>query len=58
MPHEETNEALEIKFDEPLDYFLLQESIQIVDKNNKSLEGEIHVSNKERKFQFVRESNG
>jgi hypothetical protein len=53
LPAAQTRKAFEIKFDEPLDYFLLQESIRIVDKNNKTVAGTIQVSDKERKLQFI-----
>ncbi len=32
---------------------MLHESIRIVDKDNKSVAGRIHVGDKERKFQFI-----
>jgi hypothetical protein len=57
IPSAKTKEPLVIKFDEPLDYFLLLENINITDGSNKRVEGNVRVSDKERKLQFTPNNN-
>jgi hypothetical protein len=57
VPTAQSKKPLEIKLDEALDYFLLQESIEIVDKANKKVAGKIQVGDKERDVQFIPNSN-
>ena len=57
QPNAQTSQPLTIKLNEPLDYFLLQESITIVDTNNKNIDGKIQVSYKERTLQFIPTNN-
>ena len=57
LPNAQTSEPLTIKFNEPLDYFLLQESIVIVDNNNKNIDGRILVSHHERTLEFIPNNN-
>lgn len=53
LPAAKTNQAVCIQFNEPLDYFLLQETIRIVDANGKPIVGNIKVINKETGFEFT-----
>jgi hypothetical protein len=48
-----TTQPLEINFKEPLDYFLLQETIGIADKNNIEVPGEIRILDKEKGIRFI-----
>ena len=53
LPVAETIQPLTIHFGEPLDYFLLQETIKIVDEKNNVVGGKIEVSNNERRLRFI-----
>lgn len=53
LPAAKTNQALLIHFNEPLDYFLLQETIQVVDANGKPVVGIIKVIDKETRVSFI-----
>ena len=53
LPSAGTNQPLTINFGEPLDYFLLQETIQIVDVNGKRIATHLQIGNKERKLEFI-----
>lgn len=43
LPHPKTKRPLKINFGESPDYFLLEETIRIVDKNNDPINGSIQV---------------
>lgn len=53
LPVAETYQALEVNFGESLDYFLLQETIRIIDGNRNRVTGNIQTSNEESKFKFI-----
>ena len=48
-----TRDPLRITLNEPLDYFLLQESISIVANNKEKVDGKIVVSDNEKQLQFI-----
>ncbi len=52
-PGARTNNPLVINFGEPLDYFLLQETIQITDENGNRIKGSIIVRNEEKLVTFI-----
>ena len=52
LPYEETNQPLIIDFGEPLDYFLLQETINIIDNQGKLVKGLTRTSGKEMRISF------
>jgi hypothetical protein len=53
VPEIHTRDPLRITLNEPLDFFLLQESISIVANNKEKVDGKIVVSNNERQLQFI-----
>jgi Bacterial Ig-like domain len=48
-----TNQALLINFGESLDYFLLGETISIINDQNETIAGEIKITDTERKIAFA-----
>lgn len=52
LPAEGTDQPLKVSFKEPLDYFLISETISIVDEKGTSIPGKIKVINKETGFDF------
>lgn len=53
LPAAKTRQALGVQFNEPLDHFLLQETIQIVDTNGKPVVGNSKVVSRETGFEFT-----
>lgn len=53
LPQAGTIQPLELAFGEPLDYFLLLESIRILDNNGKVLDGTIKINGQETGFSFL-----
>lgn len=52
LPEAGTVQPLEVGLREPLDYFLLQETIRILDEKGKAVGGTIRITNKETSFAF------
>lgn len=52
LPAEGTSEPLRVSFGEALDYFLIKETIGIVDEKGNSVPGKIKIINKEKGFEF------
>jgi hypothetical protein len=52
IPAKQTVDPLQIYLNEPLDYFLLQETIQIIDEKGISVAGTISITQKERCLNF------
>lgn len=52
-PGANSRELLEINFGEPLDHFLLGETIRVVDEKNQQVRGEMNVIDKGRAISFV-----
>jgi hypothetical protein len=52
LPTAETPQPLVINIDEPLDYFLLNETIHIVDEHENAVKGSLKISNEESKVEF------
>jgi hypothetical protein len=52
LPQAETTQPVRVSFGEPLDYFLLQETLQILDEKGAPVEGKIRIINNERGFEF------
>ncbi len=52
-PVAETKNPLNLKFDEPLVYTLIQESIELYDTENKLMDGRLTVSEKETGLSFI-----
>ena len=48
-----SKKALRVQLDEPLDYFLLQETIIVLDEEGKKMAGNINISDKEKTIEFV-----
>lgn len=55
LPAAKTRQALGVQFNEPLDYFLLQETIQVADAKGKPVAGTIRIVNKETGVLFIPE---
>lgn len=53
LPKAGTVEPLRVNYQEPLDYYLLQETIRIVDEKENRIEGSMRIVNKEKGFEFV-----
>ncbi|MBC7826644.1 MAG: hypothetical protein H7122_02775 [Chitinophagaceae bacterium] len=53
LPGAGTTHPLVINMDESLDYFLLQETIRVVDENKKSIPGSFSISAEESKLIFI-----
>jgi len=53
LPRVETKETLQIDCGEPLDYFLLQETISIIDEKENRVAGDIKIHEKETGFEFI-----
>ncbi|GEO09670.1 hypothetical protein SAE01_21660 [Segetibacter aerophilus] len=53
IPSAKTNAALVISFGEPLDKFLLDETIRIIQEDNAGVAGRIEVTNQEREILFT-----
>ena len=53
LPAASTTMPLVIDLPEPLDYFLLKETISIRDEKNNTVPGTIRIKNKERSFDFI-----
>jgi hypothetical protein len=52
-PDPQTDQPLAIHFDEPLDHFLLEETIRIVDEKNYSIPGRINITGKDSGLEFI-----
>ena len=52
-PKAGTNQPLQISFGEPLDYFLLGETISILNHKNEIIPGEIQITDRERRIAFT-----
>jgi hypothetical protein len=52
LPATESTRPLVININEALDYFLLKETIQIVDEDEKEIEGSLAISNEESRLEF------
>ncbi len=52
LPEEGTDQPLRVSFKEPLDYFLISETISIVDEKGTHIPGKIKVINHETGFDF------
>jgi hypothetical protein len=52
-PKAGTNQPLEIGFGEPLDYFLLGETINIINDKSEIIPGEIKINDKEKRIAFT-----
>lgn len=55
LPEAETGKALSINFREPLDYFLIRETIRITDEKGTRIKGNLNVLHKERGVEFFPE---
>lgn len=57
IPEVNTRQALKIDCKEALDYFLLKETIYVIDENKKPISGEIKIASGENMLFFTPESN-
>ena len=48
-----TKQALQVQFDEVLDYFLIGETIKILDAEGKQINGSIRINNDEKSIVFA-----
>ncbi len=55
IPAKQTIQPVKISFPESLDYFLLAETISILDKDGSVIKGKIHIDPEERGFAFLPE---
>lgn len=53
LPHIATKEPLKVHMNEPLDYFLLQETISIADEKENIVAGNIKIYENESGFEFI-----
>jgi hypothetical protein len=53
VPAEATSQPLTIMLGEPLDYFLLGETIRVIDSKGNSIAGKINVSTDETQIEFI-----
>jgi hypothetical protein len=53
LPSAGTNQPLVININEPLDYFLLKETIDIIDGNGNKVTGDLKIGNEETMFEFI-----
>jgi hypothetical protein len=53
LPHAKTVEPLLINTHEPLDYFLLGETIKVADENGNIIPGSLKISEKETRLTFI-----
>ena len=53
LPNADTREALVINLAEPLDYFLLQETVSVRDEKNNTVKGTMSIQDDESSIEFV-----
>ncbi len=53
LPASQTKQPMGISLNEPLDYFLLQETVHFTDDEGKKVAGKIEVKNQERNIEFI-----
>jgi hypothetical protein len=52
IPKVGTDSPLEVDFGEPLDYFLLQDAIRVVDSGGIMVNGSVQIDDREMKYHF------
>ncbi len=57
LPAAATNQPLQVFFNEPLDYFLLQETIQVMDNLNNKVAGKLVIDKEEKSIKFIPADN-
>jgi len=52
-PSSKTSQAVQVRLSKPLDYYLLKETIQIINEKGNTVAGKILISGKETLFEFI-----